>query len=72
MILDMTKVDLVGIQVTYKPIGSDKMITTTLQQLFNDMQAASGSSKQIVIDDSTYTTLLELSALNIQAKSGLN
>lgn len=72
MLLDITNVDLMKIPVTYKPIGSNNMITTTLQQLFKDMEVASGQSKQIIINDNTYNTLLELSALNIQAKSGLN
>ena len=72
MMLDVSSPDVMNTSVTYKPIGSDGMITTTLKQLLSDMEAAAGQTKQIVINNDTYDTLLKLSALNIQAKSGLN
>jgi hypothetical protein len=74
MVLNVDGVDLEAIPVQYKLAGENggRPISTTLGQLLKKMQEQSGKSKKIVIDDSTYDELLKLSALNIQAKAGLN
>ena len=72
MMIECSSPELLKINISYKPIGSNKMITTTLDKFFKAMEQASGQSKQIIISDEGYSTLLELSRLNIQAKAGLN
>lgn len=72
MMLDTSIPDIGNIPITYKPTGGDNYIDSTINQLLADMASASGGSKQISITDEGYDTLLSLSALNIQAKAGLN
>ena len=72
MMLDISIPNIGNIPITYKPAGSDAYINSTISQLLADMDSASGGSKQIIITDEGYDTLLSLSALNIQAKAGLN
>lgn len=70
MMLSIDSQDVLGIEVSYKPAGGDKYITSTLDQLLKDIEAANGSSKQISINDDTYDVIQKLSVMNIQAKSG--
>ena len=72
MMLDVSNTDIFSIPISYKPIGGSSIINSTLGQLLEDMEAASGQSKMITITDETYDTLLKFSALNIQAKAGIN
>ena len=72
MMLDISIPNIENIPITYKPAGSDEYIDSTISQLLANMASASGGSKQIIITDEGYDTLLSLSALNIQAKAGLN
>lgn len=72
MTLSIDNIDLLNsVTLTYKTPNGDNM-TTSLQEFLNILESASGSSKQIVIEDEAYDTLLSLSALNVQAKSGKN
>lgn len=59
-------------QVTYKPVGSDKDVTTSLGEMLEAIEKANGQNKSIIINDDTYDVLLELQSINIQAKSGKN
>ncbi len=71
MTLKASKVDLGKIPITYKtPEG--KLVTSSIAQMLHKMENASSQHKQIVLEDSGYETLLQLSALNIQAKAGIN
>ena len=64
-------VDIKNISIEYKnPEG--EFITSTIGQLLNDMEKANGQNKQIILNDNGYEVLLKLSALNFQAKAGLN
>lgn len=66
--VDISNTDLINnLQVRYK-LG-DKEYTTTLGNFLNKISYYNGK-EQIRIDDSLYDTLLELSAFNVQAKSG--
>lgn len=70
---DITSPDILkDIEVEYRPVGSDKYIKAPLSQLFQDIEAANGQSKQISITDETYDVLTNLQSINIQAKSGKN
>lgn len=69
MVLDTSAAKDLSIEVSYKIDG--KTYTRTLEQ-FLDMIQNSTETKQISIDDSLYEVLLDLSVLNIQAKSGIN
>ena len=71
MTLKASKVDLGKIPITYKtPEG--KLVTSSIAQMLHKMENASSQHKQIVLEDSGYETLLQLSVLNIQAKAGIN
>lgn len=68
--IDVQKLDILhDVQVQYK-IGSQPY-TSTLSEFLNMAQTYSGS-ESINISDDLYGTLLDMSALNIQAKSGKN
>ena len=70
LILDVAKIDLrESIDITYKIDG--KSYTTNLGNFLNKVSLYN-DKKQISIDDNLYETLLNLSALNIQSKSGKN
>lgn len=70
LILDVAKIDLLeSINVTYKIDG--KPYTTNLGNFLNKV-SLHNEKNQISIDDNLYETLLNLSALNIQSKSGKN
>lgn len=70
MTLSIDNIDLLNsVTLSYKtPTGES--ITSSLQGFLNTLEKNSGSSKQIVIEDDAYDTLLSLSALNVQAKAG--
>lgn len=57
--------------ITYKPIGGNDFITTTLKEFIDHVEATSGSSEQIILNDEGYTALLGLNQISIQAKAGL-
>ena len=71
--VSMSNTDLLNnITIEYKTTGQDKYEEKTLNQFFQDLEKCSNSEKNIQLNDNGYDTLLELSALNIQAKSGFN
>lgn len=61
-----------SITLQYQVAGSDKQITKTLRQFMDMLDSYSDQEKQIIIKDEAYDTLLQYSALNIQAKAGFN
>lgn len=63
---------LEDIQVEYKSIGDNKYKKAPLSQLFKEIEAANGQSKQISITDNTYDVITNLRQISIQAKSGKN
>lgn len=71
MTLQVSEIDLEKIPIEYKSLDG-KFIKTTLKQFIDDMDKANKQHKQIILNDEGYETLLELSSLNIQAKSGIN
>ena len=71
MSLQVSEIDLNNIPIEYK-IPDGGIVKTSLKEFINVMDSASKQHKQISIYDSGYETLLNLSALNIQAKSGIN
>lgn len=72
MMLDVSEPKILNTIVEYRRAGESKPTKHTLEELFADMKKASGQTKQIIITDNTYDILLKLSALNIQAKAGIN
>lgn len=71
MTLEVSSYDLDTIKIEYKDVGG-KFISTTLKEFISAMEKAKNQHKQIILQDSGYETLLNLSSLNIQAKSGIN
>lgn len=71
MTLEISDMDLDNISIEYKSVGG-QMVNSTLRQFMQEMEKAKNINKQIILQDSGYQTLLELSTLNIQAKSGIN
>ena len=71
MTLEISDMDLDNIPIEYKSVGG-QMVNSTLRQFMQEMEKAKNTNKQIILQDSGYQTLLELSTLNIQAKSGIN
>lgn len=71
MTLRVSDIDLDEITIEYV-LPDGKKVTTSLKLFFQKMEEASGENKQIRLEDNGYETLLGLSALNVQAKSGLN
>lgn len=71
MSLQVSDIDLNSIPIEYK-IPTGEVVKTSLKDFISAMESASKQHKQISIYDSGYETLLNLSALNIQAKSGIN
>lgn len=70
LMLNISDIDLINnLQVKYK--RGDQEYITTLGNFLNTVMYYNGS-EQIRIDDELYDTLLNMSALNIQAKSGKN
>lgn len=68
--VDMQNIDLLNsLQVSYK-VGN-QTYNHSLAEFLRVVQTYSGSD-QIRIEDDLYSTLLDMSALNIQAKSGKN
>lgn len=64
-------IEIKEIPIEYKnPKGN--FVKSTIGQLLQDMEKANGQHKQIILDDNGYEVLLKLSALNFQAKAGLN
>lgn len=73
MTLKVSGADLKKHTIQYRPVGSKQVVTKTLEEFFADLDKANNDKgKQIVLYDSGYETLLNLSALNIQAKAGIN
>lgn len=71
MTLEINDVDIEKIPIEYRTINGE-FVSTSLKDFFNAIEAASSQSKQIIIQDSGYETLLKLSSLNLQAKAGIN
>ena len=71
MTLEISDMDLDNIPIEYKSVGG-QMVNSTLRQFMQEMEKAKNINKQIILYDSGYRTLLNLSTLNIQAKSGIN
>lgn len=71
MSLQISEIDLDNIPIEYK-VPDGGIVKTSLREFINAMDSANKQHKQISIYDSGYETLLNLSALNIQAKSGIN
>lgn len=66
--VDIGNIDVINsLEVKYKM--GEQTITTTLGNFLNKLSYYNGK-EQIRIDDNLYDTLLELSAFNVQAKSG--
>lgn len=68
--LDISNIDLLN-NLTVKYKKGTQEYTTTLGNFLNTVIYYNGT-EQLRIDDELYDTLLDLSALNIQAKSGKN
>ena len=68
--VDMDQVDLLSNTIIDYTIGG-KPFSKPLGEFLNEIERHS-ESQQIVIEDNAYDTLLKLSQLNIQAKSGKN
>lgn len=71
MTLQIDGIELDTIPIEYRTINGT-MVKTSIRDFISAMEQASNEHKQIVIEDSGYETLLQLSALNIQAKAGIN
>lgn len=71
MMLEIPDLDLTSIDIDYKTPNGET-VTTNLRDFIAAMEAASNEHKQIILQDSGYDVLLELSKLNIQAKAGIN
>jgi hypothetical protein len=69
LVADAPNID--ELTITYHTVD-DAPVTMKILDFLDTMQRASGKTKQIIIDDDSYTNLLSLSALNIQAKAGFN
>lgn len=70
--IDKKNPDLLKIPIRYQVVGSEKFKEVPLGQFLDTLQKNSGKTKTIKITDASYNTLLDLSALNIQAKAGFN
>lgn len=67
---NMSDIDVMKTQISYTTVGGEPK-TATIKE-FIDILNGIKKSETIIIDDDAYTTLLELSTLNTQAKSGKN
>ena len=74
--LNMDKLDLLeDVQITFKHLNNQNVEiskTLNLKDFLKYMEKNSGSTHHIRVDDYSYDVLTQLSALNIQAKSGKN
>ncbi len=68
--IDISSADLDNVHVEYW-IGENEHKTIPLRQFLDRIETYSGNEK-IIINDNGYDAMLKLSALNVQAKSGLN
>lgn len=72
--LNLSEVDIYSIPVEYDVVTTEdttkRTISTSLGQLLDDLENKSGKVKSVTLDDYAYDTLLGLSTLNTQAKSG--
>lgn len=71
MALNISNIDLNNTLIKYRTT-TKKEQTVSLGQFFEIIQQASGDTEQIIIEDKAYDLLESLSAMNIQAKAGLN
>lgn len=71
MTLEVSDADLDRVPIEYKDI-SGQLVKTNLRDFIAAMNNANAQHKQIILQDNGYETLLELSALNTQAKAGFN
>jgi hypothetical protein len=61
MFYDINSIELLeDIEVEYKSIGDNKYKKAPLSQLFKEIEAANGQSKQISITDNTYDVITSL------------
>ncbi len=73
MVIHYDTPDLLNsIQLEYRVAGSNQKIRVTLGEFMDLLDAQHETDKQIIIEDEAYDTLLQYSALNIQAKAGFN
>lgn len=70
--IDKKNPDLLKIPIRYQVVGSEKTKEVPLGKFLDNLQKNSGKTKTIKLTDASYNTLLDLSALNIQAKAGFN
>lgn len=71
MVLNGSLPEIKDIPISYNITGGDK-INGTIGSMLSDIERASSAHKHIQLDDSGYSVLLQLSAINIQAKAGIN
>lgn len=71
--LNITDVNLLEqIEITFRYGSKSSSKTVKLKEFLAFLEKKSGSSTHIAVDDNSYETLIGLSAINIQAKSGKN
>ncbi len=71
--LNVSKVELEELEITFRYGANGAAIKTMkLGDFLRYVNQKSGGEKHIAVDDKSYNLLMELSAMNIQAKSGFN
>lgn len=61
-----------SVQISYSTAGSNETQSMTLRQFVDKLEKMGKNEKHIMLTDEGYETLMKYSALNIQAKAGIN
>lgn len=73
MVIAVDDPDLLNaVKISFKVTGSNKQETMSLGDFIKHLNSLSGSAKHIHLTDEGYENLMKYSALNIQAKAGIN
>ena len=73
MMLHIESPDLLdSVEIDYHTAGGGEVKKVSLREFLKLLDSLDGSSKHIILEDNGYDALMGLSALNIQAKAGIN
>lgn len=73
MILNIEAPDILdSVEISYHTAGGGEVRKVSLGEFLKVLDSLNGSSKHIILEDNGYEALMGLSALNVQAKAGIN